>query len=495
MTIDFQEIPKDLLRPGVFVEIDNRFARTGLPVFQQRIVLVGIMLAAGTATALQPVEVLRPEDAQTLFGRGSQLAAMVAACRLNDPYQTIVCVPQDEDPAGVAATGSIQFGGAVTQAGTFHAYIDGQAVEIAVASAEASADTATNFAAAVNALPDLPVTAAVDGVDDTQVNLTCRWKGTSGNDIDVAYNLYRDEELPTGLTATITAMNAGTNDPDVTTALDALEDLVHYQGFAIGSSEATNLTALKTELETRWAPLQMVGARAIFGFRGTHAESITEAANHNSPHLVMWPISDSPTSPWVAAAAMIGLVIYYGSVDVAKPFETLEVKGFKKPKTKLGTFDSDEREQLLRAGCATWKVDADGRVRVERLVTTYTENALGAADDSWRDLNVQMIMSYYRQSEVNYLQTRYVRFKLATDGQPVGPGQDIMTPTRMRAALSAHYELMVDAGIMQQLDGYKTDLQVEIASGVSGRVLVLERPRPMGQLRQTYIRAAFELVS
>ena len=67
-----------------------------------------------------------------------------------------------------------------------------------VAAAATAATIATNVAAAITATKNLPVTAAVDGTDTAKVNITAKWKGLTGNSIDLRYNYNAGEQLPPG---------------------------------------------------------------------------------------------------------------------------------------------------------------------------------------------------------------------------------------------------------------------------------------------------------
>ena len=68
------------------------------------------------------------------------------------------------------------------------------------------------------------MTAAVDGREPKQVDVTARHKGENGNDIDIRVNYYAGEMTPPGLTCAITAMTGGSGNPDTTTAIAAMGD-------------------------------------------------------------------------------------------------------------------------------------------------------------------------------------------------------------------------------------------------------------------------------
>ncbi len=220
--IAFDHIPSTLRVPGVYVEINNELANAS--AFESKVLLIGQRLATGSVAEAVPTRVTSSEEGEAMCGRGSMLAEMIKAFKAANPFTETWLISLDDAGAGVAATGDITFGGAVTATGTLNLYIGGQRVQVAVASGEANSVTATNVAAAITAATDLPVTAAVNGVDDTQVDLTARNDGTHGNDIDLRVNYYTGEVLPAGLTVTFVAMSNGATNPDVATAIAAIGD-------------------------------------------------------------------------------------------------------------------------------------------------------------------------------------------------------------------------------------------------------------------------------
>lgn len=494
MTIDFEEIPLDLHRPGVFVEIDESLAFQGLPVFAQRMVVLGQMFTAGgdagTATPLTPVAVNRVEEADILFGVGSMAARSVRAIRANNAHHELIVVPVADDGAGVAATGTVEITAAPARAGTAAFRIAGQRVRIKVLPTDTVTEIAAALAAAVNADKQLPVTAgAALGV----VTLTARHAGEAGNHIDLRDGYWLDGPQPQGLGVTITAMANGAGNPDAGPALAALDALETYQTFAVPWTDAANLTAIEEELADRWMALRAVDGVMFTAFTGGYAAAATLAEGRNSAFNVLVCPGRTPTPPWELAGAMAGQTTYAAAVDPGRPFQTLPLDGVLPPAEGIERFDDLERNLILTKGGATTSVDAAGRVVIERAVTTYKETASGAADPSLQDLNTVRLMSYYRRSVVNTWARMFPRHKLAEDGQPVGLGQSIMTPSGAIAVQTAHYERLVNAGLFQDLAGYKQSLIAEVNASIPGRLDIFDRPRPIGQLRQVAARAAFRL--
>ncbi|CDF98950.1 Putative Tail sheath protein [Avibacterium paragallinarum JF4211] len=63
------------------------------------------------------------------------------------------------------------------------------------------------------------MSAEVDSSAEDSINLTCRFKGECGNEIDIRTNYYSGETYPAGISAEITKMAGGSVNPDMTTAI------------------------------------------------------------------------------------------------------------------------------------------------------------------------------------------------------------------------------------------------------------------------------------
>lgn len=479
--VSFDSIPSNLRVPLAYVEFNNTRAVVGSPAIPFKILVLGQMLAAGSAAANVPVQVTSADQAEQLFGRGSMLAAMFAALKAGDRYTESWAIPQDDDGAAVAAAGSILLGGAPTAAGTLNLYIAGKRVRIAVASGAVLADVATALVAAINLDTSLPVTAAVNGVTPEQVDITARNKGEAGNDIDLRVNYYQGEALPKGLTAAITAMAAGAANPDLTAAIAAMGD-EWYQAIVLPYTDAANLALLEAELASRFDGTRMIDGIAYCAFRGTHGETSTFGGTRNSPHLSCMGTGLSPTPPWLWAAAYAAQASASLQIDPARPLQTLVLATILPPAVE-DRWTQQERNLLLYDGIATAYVDNGGQVRIEHEITTYQTNAFGVADPSYLDVTTPATLSYLRYSVRARITQKFPRHKLADDGTAYGPGQAIVTPKVLRAELIALAKEWETAGLVENLDQYVADLIVERDANDRNRVNVLAPPDLVNQLR------------
>lgn len=479
--ISFNQIPGNIRVPLVYIEFDNTRAVQGTPGISHKILVLGQRLAAGTVPALVPTRITSEAQAEESFGRGSMLAEMFRHLKAANRYTESWAIALDENVAGVAAVGSVTFGGAVTAPGTLDFYIAGQRVQVAVASAEASSVTAAAFAAAVNANTQLPMTAAVDGVDNKKVNLTSRWKGETGNTIDLRANYFQGETLPKGMTVAIVAMATGTANPDLAAAIAVMGE-EWWNTIVMPYTDSANLAAIEAELDVRWGPLKMIDSIAFSAFRGNHSATGTFGAGRNHHLVTVMGTNLSPQPPYIWAAVNAGVAATALSIDPARPLQTLKLTGLLSPRIE-DRWTLEERNLLLFDGIATFTVDAGGGVIIERQITTYQKNSFGIDDPSFLDVNTPATLSFVRFATRARITQKYPNHKLADDGTRFGSGQAVVTPSVLRNELLALFRELEERGLVENFDQYKTDLVVERDANDANRVNVLASPDLINQFR------------
>jgi len=479
--IDFNQIPVNLRTPGQYVEIDNSMALNGLTGINQKLLILGQRLSTGETVAQELVLVSSKNDAERRFGRGSMLAAMCGAAKAVNSYTEMWAVALDDDDAAVASTGSITLGGAVTASGTLFVYIAGQRVKVLAPAAATPEQVATALVEAINADSSLPVTSAVDGTVAEKVNITARNKGVAGNTIDLRTNYYQGESLPKGLTITIEAMDGGTSNPDIADAIAALAE-ERFDYIAMPWTDTANMNALDTELEDRWGPMRQIEGLAFAAASGTQAELQTLGNSRNNKLVTLMGAGLSPVQPCIWAAVYAAVAAFNLNNDPARPLQTLKLGGMMPPGYDK-RFTRAERNMLLYDGVSTYMVDVDGTCRIERAITTYQTNAYGVDDPSYLDINTLATLAYIRAQVRTRISNRFGRHKLAKDGTPVRAGQAIATPGSIHAELVALFKDMESAGIVEDLEQFKTDLVVEIDNSDPNRVNALLPPNIINQLR------------
>lgn len=473
MPISFNQTPATLRVPWVYIEFSNEKA-TGASTTQPYITLLfGQKLAAGSAEPNVPIRITSDAQANNEFGVGSMLAAMVRSYRKTDSFTELYCVPQEDDPASAAAGGKITLSGSVTAAGTLYIYIGGVRVTAGVSTTATLAVIAAATATAINANAHMPVIAEAD---DAEIKLTCKWAGQTGNDIDVRLNYYAGEALPTGLNVSITPMSGGTANPDISEALSKMGDSVHYNIIAIPYSDGNNQRLLDEELDDRWGPLRQLEGLAFTSIRGTLSQLSAYGNSHNSQNLCVVPAAGTPNSPWEVAASAAALAAYYGNIDPARPFQTLEMIGLLPPKIE-DRFTLQERNLLLYDGVSTWLTTVGSTIQAERFITTYKKSPAGGDDVSYLDIMTILTLGRLRYSLRNYLLNRYPRHKLASgDITQFGAGQSIATPDSIKGDIISWYQRMISAGLVEEMATFKAGLIVERNADDRNRVDILLTP-------------------
>lgn len=476
--ITFLTIPVDWRVPGQYIEIDHTKAVRGLPGMARRILILGQRLTTGAVAAGVLTRVTRAADGVNYFGRGSQLAQMIAAAIQVNPYTEMWALAADDLPAGVAATTTITVTGAPTEAGTAYLYIGGRRIAIGISSGQAVAAIATAIAAAVNADLDSPVTAtSAAGV----VTLTARHKGADAGAIDVRWNYYDGEATPKGVTMAIAAGVAGSGNPDVLALIAAMSTGAYYS-IAMPWSDTANLVAMETELQSRWGGMDM-RAGHVFTFKaGTAAALSTFGSTRNSPHSTVFGLNGSPTLPWVIAAQAAAAVEFSGGNDPAIPFRGLLLPAVMAPAEAV-RFTQTERNLVLHDGISTIIFDESGAAMIEQVITTYQTNTFGMDDRSLLKLNTKWTVDYMRYVFRFAVARDYPAHKLAGDDvlERIAPGQKIATPKLIRNTLIAAAAQLEYVGLLEDLDGFKRELKVVRSVADECRVNAVLPPNVVNQ--------------
>lgn len=490
MAISFNTIPANLRVPGVYTEIDGSQATSGPQLVAYRMLLIGQKTGDGSAAPTELVRVTSVAQARTLFGPGSMLAIMVEAALASNSITEMQCLPLADSGSGVDAAGTVTFSGAPTGAGVYTLYVGGKKVQIPVASDATPASLATLLAAAINANTNLPVTAVVNGVDTSKVDITAKNAGEAGNGIDLRANYYGETTAP-GITATIVAMTGGAGNPDLAPALAALGD-EWLQVWAMPYTDSANLTLVETELADRFEPVREIEGHAFACAAGTVGALGTLGDARNSKHLTLVGATAEPMPPYAKAAETAAIAAYFASIDPARPLQTLPYS-YCLPAAEGARLTLEERNLLLYDGIATTYVDAGGVMRTERLITTYKTNAAGGEDVAFLDVETLLTLLAIRHDWRNYIRVKYPRHKLADDGTRFGAGQAVVTPNVIKAEAISKFREWEEIGLVENFDQFKADLVIERNLSDRNRLDALLPPDLINQLRIVGTKIAFRL--
>lgn len=468
--VQFQNIPANLRVPLFYAEIN-----AGPNAYQgpSRLLVIGQRTAAGTLTANN---IMRLDgDPQVLAGAGSQLAEAALWARQNHPAGEI-WIGALADPAGVAATFTVTVASGIEgKEGTLVLYISGERIEVAVAASDTDDSVAADIVTAVNAgytafgRPlSFPVTAAAA---DNVVTLTARNVGTLGNKLAVDKDLIGDEG-PLAQYVTIAAGVTGTGVPALGSLLAALGD-IEFDWIAAPYADTTSLNAIKTFLDGtqgRWSPLQQLYGHYLTAMFDTYGNLASAGEARNDPNASIMGVANSPSPPWQWAAALGGAIAkdknLGAEVDqayrISQPVHTLPLVGIKPPKSKADWFTITQRNTLYQDGISGFRVQVDGTVVLDRVITTYRQNAWSQPDITWLDVETRAQMVYFVRYMKQRITQKFGRHVLADDNPDNNPA--IVTPKIIKAELVHAYKELETGGLVENSSLFAKSLIVERSS-------------------------------
>lgn len=492
MTIGFKQLPANVRVPLFYAEVDNSQANSGQ--VSQRALIIGQITAAGTAVPGIPVVSQGVADAAAIGGAGSMLHLMVQAYRRNDMFGELWCLPIADAAGATAAAGTVTFTAPASANGTLTLYVAGTPVAMPVLPTQTITQLATALAAAINATPGLPVSAAAAaGV----VTLTALNKGPCGNDVDLRLNYQGTrggESMPAGLAATIVQMTGGATAPALAAALANLGD-TSFDFIACPYTDAASLGAiagLLNDTSGRWSWSSQLYGHAFAAARGTVGTLTTLGVSRNDQHTSIIGYNDSPTPSWQWAAALTGAVAASVRSDPALPLQTVRLEGVLAPPL-ASRFQLSDRNTLLYDGISTFTAGDDGSVAIENLITTYQKNGAGSPDDSYLQVETLFTLAYVLRALKSVVTSKYARVKLADNSTRIAGAPNVVTPNMIRADIIAAYRTLEANGIVQNGDAFKDALIVQRNATNPNRVDVLWPGTLINQLRIFALLAQFRL--
>ncbi len=469
MGVTFDYVPAGAVASNVFVEQKYELRSLGGLLIPQKIAVIGQYNSGKTPDDYLPRDILSVAEAKTLYGAGSMLALTIEALWKGKGTVPVTAFPVPDAGAGAAATGTIQITGTVTKSGTIALYIAGKRVVVGVLKDDTNEEVATKINVAVNANANLPVTSAV--VTDT-ATLTCRWKGLTGNDITILEDLAVGDDInePTGLTIAITDMASGATDPDFSTSSpfdnfgDAWYTFVDYP-----YNSDTLLDVLEAAGDARNDPSVKRQFAGVCGYVGTLANFLTALDDRNSAWTTMMPVEASPSMPLEIASAVVGVAARRAQATPGRPYRALTLPDIWPGTGALWTYA--QRDQVVKAGGSTFTVTSDGKVKIEDLVTTRTQNDVAEDDDSmrWTETIANIQAKIYSIDRV-YSSEPFVSGVVVDDKAVTGVDYAIRPKTVKAYAIRLIDELWVPRALTKNRDAVVAGIVSEIDSGNPNRI-------------------------
>ena len=438
-----------------------------------KVMLVGMMLAAGTATANVPVEVGDATDANAKFGARSRLAGAVRAFRMIAPRARLYACPV-ADPAGTAATAVLTFSGPATAAGVVRLRIAGQlAREVQIPSGTTAAQAATLVAAAVAEMSDLPATGAVGGGGSEHIyTLTASNTGAQGNQNRVVF-----EVTATGITIALNGAStatsgkayfgsgapatAGVGNPTISTALTAISG-ARYDRIGVDVDDDTLRGTVSTHVDTQSGiNVGMRRMASLPALNDTVSTVQADAVAVNNGRVVLL----CQKRPHMPGNELLGAYLaakVYGPQNGALPgedtYRAAKANGLSLYPAILAT-DEEERlsstdvNSLLASGVTVIGADYahPGYASVVRPVTTRTLNAQGGTSYAVHDTSKVAVPDLVADrleawAAANYADKNLVADPATTEEAPSNPR--LIWPSAIRDDVLAILREMEEEGLI-----------------------------------------------
>lgn len=330
------------------------------------------VFAQGATSAVYSTDKFRAGSAAEVgaklgYGSPAHLAAKQLLPANGDGVGTIpvTIYPLVDAGSSVAAAGTITPTGSPTSAGVYRVSVNNILSEpIVIPSGASIASITALIVAAVQAVLDMPVTAAASA---TVVTLTAKWKGASGNGLKIAV-LGEDH----GVTFAVAQPSGGLLNPSLTAALAKIGNV--WETLVLNTLEIADTTALDAIRDTgeaRWGDL----VRKFFvAFTGVTAATVSNAttvsAARRTDRINAQLVSPGSSDlPFVVAARELARIAKVANNNPPTDYGSQRATGLT-PGADGDQWDYLARDQAVKAGSSTVEVK-DGVVCISDVVTFY----------------------------------------------------------------------------------------------------------------------------
>lgn len=390
------------LEPGNQAQLENVVFSPSIENLKRKIIIVGNYDETIALTENEPFRVFSAEQVGKDTGWGYMLHRLAQKVFRGTRSQVETWViPQPENVAATAATGSIDFtASAGVKAGTIPLYLGADRVPVLIADGDDGAAIASKVDDAVDAIKELPVTS-----DDAAgvLSLTAKSKGTWGNDITIEFALQEGESLPDGVSAVVTDMAGGAGLSDIQDALDALglddaqnekyfTDFVHGYGLDTTTLDAiSSYNGIADEESGNHKPEVSRFFRSLVGDTTSDVAGFSAllVISGNRKELDrtngVFPAPGSPNHPQEIAAQVVGVAARINNIDPAKGYTDEVLEGiFPGALADRWTNNYDRRDEAVRNGVST-SFAKNNLLTISKLITFYHPDAVPQANNGYRD--------------------------------------------------------------------------------------------------------------
>lgn len=417
------------------VGVKNEQFAVSASVLARKILIIGTYDASKTAVvANTPKRVYSADDVGSQTGFGFMLHRLASQVFAGSQGVEAWMLPQAEASGAAAASGSILFAASSALAGTLCLYFAGHRIAVNVTASETAANIATAVAAAINADKRCPVSATVN---TATVTVTAKSSGPWGTAISIKTNLNSGEALPSGVTATITAMTGGSGVPDVATALAALgtgdlandeffTDVVHGYGqdsatlnaISTYNGDGDDFTGCYAKEVSR--PFRALTGDVATGSAGLSALITLGDGRKSDRTNGVIAVPGSPNHPSEIAALAIGIMARINNTRAEETYIDVVLPGvYPGAVADQWTSDYDDRDSAVKAGISTTMMKS-GAVVMQNMVTFYHPDSVTQDSNGYRAMrNISILQNLLYNYRANFARTKWQGVSIVADTSEV----------------------------------------------------------------------------
>lgn len=386
----------------------------------QRLAIVGQGRSSVTYATTKR-QITSATEAGNIYGFGSpiHLAAMQLFPANGDGIGSIpvTVYPLVDAETGVAAVGSIGLSGVQAAAAEYVVSIAGiKTRPVAFTAAQALADRVTALAAAINAVVEMPVTAAaVTTLGSEAVTITAKWDGVSGDDIIVSVS----GDASAGSVFAITQPTGGLVNPIVDAALAHMGNV--WETAILNCLNIADTTALDTYRvfgESRWGALVRKPLVVFTGVTEAAVADATEVSDARKTDRVNAQLvaPGSVTLPCVVAAGELTRILTVANNNPPVDYSMQPVTGVEPGADSVQWLYTDQ-DAAVKKGSSTIEV-IDNVVRLSDTITMY--HPTGDPLPAYRHVNdIVKIQNILFNLDLIFATAEWASAPLVPDGQPV----------------------------------------------------------------------------
>ena len=471
-------VPNSSIRSAVGIQTNFKDYRSGVPVLPQRLDVLTMVSTGVTPSAFDdPIqyfnEVSVANDAG--FGSPAHLMAIQIFSRFGDNVGGVPVYFHYVEAGGtdVAATGQIALTGTQTATKEYTITINDISATVTIESGDTAAAAATKIKNAIDAVLEMPITTVVSTSD---VDLTAKWEGETGNDLTVAIS-----GDVAGITFALTQFTGGTGNGDVTDALASVaNDWVTM--FVSMFDDSTNLDLIQAEGERKWGSLVKLPFINFIGSNETDPTTASTLSESRKDDRISSQISapGAPALPFEIASRAVGLITSRANNQAARAYSGLKLLGLTAGATSY-QWSFTEGDAAEKRGAST-SVVKNSVIVLEDILTFYHPD--GEVDPGYRYVvDIVKLQNIIFTIENKFDSDEWVGTTLLDDND-ISTQSFVRKPKDAKAALFGLADNWGLLAYITDVDFTKENMQVQKASGVRNRIEAVVPVKLSDTLRQ-----------